>query len=84
MAFYFPSTCAAINWAKGYVFLGKELSEVIKDALVGTRHVDKLGKVYRKTGEEDRLGMHIEVQSSRSSDFARFGRCAARLTDLGH
>ncbi len=71
MAFFFPSTCAAIDWAKGYTFLDKELSKVIKDALVGTRHVDKLVKVYRKTGEEDWLGMHIEVQASRSSDFAR-------------
>jgi hypothetical protein len=71
MAFYFPTTCAAIDWTKGYTFLDKELSKVIKDALVGTRHVDKLVKVYRKTGEEDWLGMHIEVQSSRSSDFSR-------------
>ena len=71
MAFYFPTTCAEIDWSKGYIFLDKELSKVIKDALVGTRHVDKLVKVFRKSGEEDWLGMHIEVQASRSSDFAR-------------
>lgn len=71
MAFYFPLTCAVIDWSRGYSFLDKELSKVVKEALIGTRHVDKLVRVFRRSGQEDWLGMHIEVQTSRNPDFAR-------------
>lgn len=47
MAFYFPAYHAQIDWRSGHEFLDKELQAIAKDALVGTRHVDKLVKVWR-------------------------------------
>ena len=51
-------------------FLDKELQAITKDALVGTRHLDKLVKVRRLTGEEDWIFIHIEVQVARVPCFA--------------
>jgi Domain of unknown function (DUF4351) len=71
MAFYFPAAHAQIDWSFQHEFLDKELQAIAKDALVGTRHVDKLVKVRRISGEEDWLCIHIEVQVSRQAQFAR-------------
>jgi hypothetical protein len=71
MAFYFPRTFAQIDWAAKYEFLDKELFAVTKTALVGTRHVDKLVRVRRLSGQEDWIYIHLEVQVSRQRDFAR-------------
>ncbi len=71
MAFYFPAAYAQIDWTFQHEFLDKELQAIAKDALVGTRHVDKLVKVRRLSGEEDWLCIHLEVQVSRQAEFAR-------------
>ena len=70
MAFYFPAAHAQINWAIAPEFLDKEFQAISKDALVGTRHVDKLVKVHLQTGQEDWLCIHVEVQSARQRGFA--------------
>lgn len=41
-----------------------------KQALVGTRHVDKLVKVQRLSGQQDWIFIHVEVQVSREAKFA--------------
>ncbi len=71
MAFYFPAAHAQIDWLHPHEFLDKELQAITKDALVGTRHVDKLVKVHLLSGEEDWLCIHLEVQVSRQSAFAK-------------
>jgi hypothetical protein len=71
MAFYFPAAHAQIDWSIPYQFLDSELQAIAKDALVGTRHVDKLVKVHRLSGEEDWLCIHLEVQVSRQAAFAK-------------
>jgi len=51
-AFFFPQAYAEIDWAKGYEFLDKELQQVVRDAEIGRKYVDKLVKVWTKNGEE--------------------------------
>ncbi len=53
MAFYFPEAHAQIDWRVPHEFLDKELQAITKDALVGKRHVDKLVRVRRLSGEVD-------------------------------
>ena len=45
MAFYFPDAHARIDWTRGYEFLDQELAQVVKDAELGKRLIDKLVKV---------------------------------------
>jgi hypothetical protein len=71
MAFYFPQAHAKIDWMVPHEFLDKELQAITKHALVGTRHVDKLVKVQRLSGQEDRIFIHIEVQVAREKKFAQ-------------
>jgi hypothetical protein len=71
MAFYFPLAHAQIDWTVKHEFLDKELQAITKDALVGTRHVDKLVKVRRLSGQEDWICIHIEVQVAREPKFAQ-------------
>ena len=69
--FYFPDASRQIDWARGHTFLDKELQQIVRDAELGRRHVDKLACVTTHAGEEDWLCVHIEVQGSVDHDFAR-------------
>ena len=71
MAFYFPDAHAAIDWAKKYSFLDKELRAIVPEAEVSNRVVDKLVQVELLQGTEHWLYIHLEVQSTRQSDFAK-------------
>ncbi len=71
MAFYFPHACTQIDWACPHEFLDKELQAVAKHALVGTRHVDKLVKVKRLSGQEEWIYIHVEIQVAREKKFAQ-------------
>lgn len=70
MAFFFPHAHADIDWTKGYEFLDQELQQVVRDAELGRRRIDKLVKVWRKNGEEAWVLVHLEVQSYEESGFA--------------
>ena len=71
MAFYFPDASAAIDWAKKYFFLDKELLAIVPEAEVSNRVVDKLVQVELLQGTVHWLYIHLEVQSTRQSDFAK-------------
>ncbi len=71
MAFFFPKAHARIDWSAGYVFLNKELQQVVRDAELGRRYVDKLVQVRLLDGGETRVCIHIEVQGDPDEDFAR-------------
>jgi len=71
MAFYFPDAYTAIDWSKKYTFLDNELRAIFPEAEVSNRVVDKLVQVELLQGTETWLYIHIEVQSTRRSDFAR-------------
>lgn len=70
MAFYFPAAHAQIDWAQGHEFLDQELRAVVQDAELGKRFVDKLVRVHRRTGEEDWIYLHLEVQRNAQAEFA--------------
>ncbi len=69
MAFFFPQAYDGIDWSRGYEFLDKELQQVVRDAELGCRLVDKLIKVWRKNGEEAWVAIHIEVQGQVDTEF---------------
>lgn len=95
IAFFFPQAHRQIDWSQGFEFLDKELQQVVQDAELGKRLVDKLVKIYRHGGEEAWVLIHIEVQSQQESKFAermfvynyriydRYRRSVASLAVLG-
>ncbi|MDZ7970705.1 MAG: cytosolic protein [Nostoc sp. DedSLP03] len=95
MQFFFPQAHAQIDWSRGFVFLDQELQQVVRDAELGKRLIDKLVKIYRIGGEEEWLLIHVEVQSQEETDFPkrmfvynyrifdRYNRSVASLAVLG-
>ncbi len=71
MAFFFPDAHIDIDWSRPVEFLGKELQQVVSDAELGRRYADKLVKVWKKTGEEQWVLTHVEVQGEPESHFDR-------------
>jgi hypothetical protein len=71
LAFFFPEAHADIDWSRGYEMLDKELQQIVGAAGRRRRVVDKLAKVWLKTGEERWILVHVEVQTSREADFPR-------------
>lgn len=69
--FFFPQAHQDIEWSRGYEFLDKELQQVVRDAELGRRLVDKLIKIYLRGGSEAWVLVHIEVQSQEESGFAQ-------------
>ncbi len=66
---FFPFAHAQIDWPRGFEFLDKELQKITAEAAVGRRVVDKLVKVWLKTGQELCVLIHIEVQGTRETGF---------------
>ncbi len=82
MSFFFPEIYAEIDWSRGYEFLDQELSQVVRDAELGKRVVDKLVKVWTLSGDETWVLLNIEVQSQEESNFgARIFTHYYRLRD---
>ncbi|MFP4438541.1 MAG: cytosolic protein [Chloroflexaceae bacterium] len=71
LLFFFPQAHAEIDWTRGYVFLDKELQQVVRDADLGRRLADKLVQVWRTDGSETWVLIHIEIQSQADPDFAQ-------------
>jgi hypothetical protein len=71
LALFFPHIHAEIDWARGYETLDKELQPIVRRAKHGRQYVDKLVKVWLRSGEEKWLLIHIEVQTSREAEFPR-------------
>lgn len=69
-AFFFPDILVQIDWSKPHEFLDKEFQQVVREAELGKRLVDKLVKIWRHDGEEAWVLVHVEVQSQEESGFA--------------
>jgi hypothetical protein len=54
-----------------YDFLDKELQQVVRDAEIGIRRVDKLVRVWLKNGNEAWVMIHIEIQGRQDKDFPK-------------
>ncbi len=62
---FYPEINDEIDWGKNFESLDKELNEIASEAAIGKRFVDKLIKVYLKSGKDIWVYIHIEVQSQR-------------------
>jgi hypothetical protein len=94
LAFFFSNIHDDIDWSRGYELLDKELPKLAPDAATGPRTVDLLFRVWRRSGEERWVLIHIEVQSQRVDGFPgrvhhyhfrivdRYGRPVASLVIL--
>lgn len=71
MALFFPDAHAQIDWSRGYEALDKELHQVVREAELGRRVVDKLFRVWRTSGDEEWVLIHIEVQAEQEAEFER-------------
>lgn len=67
--FFFPQIASDIDWQRGYEFLDIQLQQIIREAETGRRFADKLVKVWRLSGEETCVFVHIEIQSQRDRNF---------------
>ena len=71
MAFFFPEAYQDIDWARGYESLDQELAQIVRDAELGKRLADKLMKVWRRSGEEQMVMIHTEIQGTSEEPFAK-------------
>jgi hypothetical protein len=69
MAFFFPDIDGDIDWERGYEFLDTQLQQIVREAETGKRFADKLVKLWRKSGEQTCVFVHIEIQSQREPGF---------------
>ena len=66
---FFPQAHAEIDWGRPWESLDKELQQIAPEAEIGRRYVDKLVKVWLKSGEEQWVLIHVEVQMSDEAIF---------------
>ncbi len=71
LALLFPQAHRQIDWSRGYESLDKEFQQVVREAEIGRRYVDKLVKVWTKDGVECWVLIHVEVQTTRDAEFPR-------------
>jgi hypothetical protein len=71
LAFFFPEAHADIDWRRRYKMLDNELQQIVGAAEQGRRVVDKLAKVWLKSGEEKWILVRVEVQTGRERGFPR-------------
>ena len=71
VALLFPQVHRQIDWSRGYESLDKEFQQVVRDAEIGRRYVDKLVKVWTADGVECWVLIHVEVQTARDAEFPR-------------
>ena len=65
----FPAIHRQIDWSRKYESLDKEFQQVVREAEVGRRYLDKLVRVWTKDDEERWVLIHVEVQTTRDDDF---------------
>ncbi len=70
MQFFFQQIHDDIDWSQGYDFLDQELRQVVRDAELGKRLTDKLVKVWKLSGEETWVLVHIEFKAKKNAPLA--------------
>ncbi|WP_159467753.1 hypothetical protein [Dyadobacter sp. 3J3] len=72
LRFFFQDADKLLDIEKGFEFLDKELEQLFpSEELDAPKFVDKLVKVFTKTGKEEWVLVHIEVQGYNDKDFAK-------------
>jgi hypothetical protein len=69
MAFFFPEAYGQIDWSRGFDFLDGELQQITLEAETGKRIIDKLAKVYLRSGGEQWIAAHVEIQNQKEDEF---------------
>jgi hypothetical protein len=69
VALLFAAVHRQIDWSRGYESLDKEFQQVVREAEIGRRYVDKLVKVWTRDGIECWVLVHVEVQTTRDAEF---------------
>ncbi len=69
LALLFPEIHTRIDWFRGFESLDKEFHQVVREAELGPRTVDKLVKIWTLEGEERWVLIHVEVQTTPESNF---------------
>jgi len=68
--FFFPAIGKEIDFSAGWETLDKELQKIAPESEVGKKVADMLFKVYLKSGEEQWIMLHIEVQGYPEPNFS--------------
>ena len=66
---FFPAAHADIDWSRPCEALDKEFQQIAPEAEIGRRYVDKLVKVWLRSGAEQWVLVHIEVQMTDEAEF---------------
>jgi hypothetical protein len=69
--FFFPELAEEIDWERGIISLDKELLKLFPSQQGQDRRADKLFRVWLKTGKEQWLFIHVEVQGYPDRNFGR-------------
>lgn len=71
LKFFFPNAEALFDMDRGFEYLDQELEQLFppEGNAIATRYVDKLVKVYCRSGAEAWLLVHIEIQGYRDETF---------------
>jgi hypothetical protein len=69
LALLFPAVYVEIDWTRGWESLDKEFQQVVREAEIGRRYVDKLVKVWTLGGAESWVLIHVEVQTTPEAEF---------------
>ena len=95
MEFFFPPAYNEVDWERGFESLDTELRQIVHEAELRRRTIDKLVKVWLKSGEEQWILIHIEIQIQEDKDFEErmfvyhyrlydvYGRAVVSLAVLG-
>jgi predicted transposase/invertase (TIGR01784 family) len=73
LIFFFKDDVSLLDLQRGFVFLDKELEQLFPSDTENNspKFVDKLVKVFTKTGSEEWILVHVEVQGYNDSSFAK-------------
>lgn len=70
LRFFYPSIEADIEWERGFEFLDTELQKIKRESETGRKEADRLVKVWRRSGDEQWVLIHVEVQSQSQTEFS--------------
>jgi predicted transposase/invertase (TIGR01784 family) len=73
LIFFFKDEVSLLDLQRGFIFLDKELEQLFPSDTENNspKFVDKLVKVFTKTGSEEWILVHVEVQGYNDSSFAK-------------
>src|SRR5690349_7746040 len=82
VAFFMPDVHDLIDWTREVEFKEQELRAITRRTKRGHRSVDRLVKVWLKSGRETWILVHVEIQSQEDASLPyRIMQCRYRVLD---